>query len=116
MALIWNAALFEQAGLNPEAPPATWDDLVAYSRQIRQKTGKYGYGLVARRNAGNTPYRFMPQCWAYGGGALDEAEAKPTYGSIKINNAGSKAALQASYVMYVRAKSAPDSALTNTPL
>ena len=114
MALIWNAALFEQAGLDPEKAPASWDDLVAYSRQIKEKTGKFGYGLVARRNAGNTPYRFMPQSWAYGGGALDEAEDKPTYERVMINNAGAKAALQVSYDMYVRDRSAPTSALTNT--
>jgi ABC-type glycerol-3-phosphate transport system substrate-binding protein len=77
MALIWNAGLFQQAGLDPESPPATWDDLVTYSKAIKDKTGKNGYGLVARMNAGNTPFRFMPQVWAYGGGALDEAEAAP---------------------------------------
>jgi multiple sugar transport system substrate-binding protein len=114
MALIWNAAIFQAAGLDPEKPPATWDDLVAYSKLIKQKTGKNGYGLVARRNAGNTPYRFMPQCWAYGGGALDEADAHPDYKTVTIDNAGSKAALQACYDMYVRDKSVPVSALTNT--
>jgi multiple sugar transport system substrate-binding protein len=114
MALIWNAAIFQDAGLHPEKPPATWDELVTYSRTIKQKTGKNGYGLVARPNAGNTPYRFMPQCWAYGGGALDEAEPHPKYQDVTINNAGSKAALQASYDMYVRDKSVPISALTNT--
>jgi multiple sugar transport system substrate-binding protein len=114
MALIWNAGIFKEAGLDPEAPPATWDDVVAYSKQIKEKTGKNGYGLVARVNAGNTPFRFMPQLWAYGGGALDEAEPNPTYKSIFINNAGSKAALQASFDMYVRDKSVPTSALTNT--
>ena len=114
MALIWNAALFDAAGLDPEKPPATWDDLVRYSKQIKDKTGKNGYGMVARRNAGNTPYRFMPQCWAYGGGALDEAEARPNYGSVYLGNAGTKAALQASVDMYVRDKSVPVSALTNT--
>jgi multiple sugar transport system substrate-binding protein len=114
MALIWNAGIFKEAGLNPDAPPETWDDLVKYSKQIKEKTGKSGYGLVARVNAGNTPFRFMPQLWAYGGGALDEAEGNPTYKSIYINNAGSKAALQASVDMYVRDKSVPTSALTNT--
>ena len=114
MALIWNAGIFKEAGLNPEAPPETWDDLVKFSKQIKEKTGKNGYGMVARVNAGNTPFRFMPQLWAYGGGALDEAEANPSYKNIMINNAGSQAALQASVDMYVRDKSVPTSALTNT--
>ena len=114
MAFIWNAALFAQAGLDPEKAPATWDDVVAYSNLIKEKTGKSGYGLVARANAGNTPYRFMPQVWAYGGGALDEADAHPTYQRVLLNNAGSKAALQLSYDMYVRDKSVLRSALTNT--
>ncbi len=114
MALIWNAGLFKEAGLDPDSAPATWDDLVAYSKQIKDKTGKNGYGLVARMNAGNTPFRFMPQVWADGGGALDEAESDPAYKTIEINNAGSKAALEASYDMYVRDRSVPVSALTNT--
>ncbi len=114
MALIWNAQLFRDAGLDPEQPPATWDDLVAYARQIKQKTGKAGYGLVARVNAGNTPYRFMPHAWAFGGGALDEADEHPQYKEITINNAGTKAALQQCCDMYVRDQSAPRSALTNT--
>ena len=114
MALIWNAGLFKDAGLDPEQPPRTWDELVAFSKQIKDRTGKNGYGMVARVNAGNTPFRFMPQLWAYGGGALDEAEANPTYKSIFANNAGSRQALQAAYDMYVRDKSVPVSALTNT--
>jgi multiple sugar transport system substrate-binding protein len=114
MALIWNASIFREAGLNPEAPPETWEDVVRYSKQIKERTGKNGYGMVARVNAGNTPFRFMPQLWAFGGGALDEAEASPNYQRIFINNAGSRAALQASVDMYVRDKSVPTSALTNT--
>ena len=74
---IWNAKIFADAGLDPENPPATWDDVVAYSKQINDKLGIAGYGLVAKQNAGNTPFRFMPQLWAYGGGALDEASAEP---------------------------------------
>jgi len=53
MAFIWNAAIFEEAGLDPETPPATWDDVVTYSKTIKDKTGKDGFGLVARTNAGN---------------------------------------------------------------
>ena len=39
---------------------------------------------------------------------------RPTYEKVWINNDGAKAALQASYDMYVRDKSVPTSALTNT--
>lgn len=114
MAFIWNAKVFKDAGLDPESAPKTWDDVVAYSKQIHDKLGISGYGLVAKQNAGNTPFRFMPQLWAYGGGSLDETAASPTYKSVEINNAGSKAALQAAYQMYAIDKSVPVSALTNT--
>lgn len=114
MAFIWNADLFKQAGLDPDSPPATWDDVVAYSKQISEKLGVSGYGMVAKQNAGNTPYRFMPQLWGYGGGVFDEADAAPTYGEVRLNSPASKRALQASYDMYVRDKSVPVSALTNT--
>ena len=114
MAFIWNKATFELAGLDPESPPATWEDVVTYSKAIKDATGKAGYGLVARVNAGNTPFRFMPMLWAYGSGALDEAEESPTFQKVMINNEGGVAALQLTYDMYVRDKSVPASALTNT--
>lgn len=114
MALIWNAKIFEEAGLDPDSPPATWDDVVAYSKQIHDTLGISGYGLVAKQNAGNTPFRFMPMLWAYGGGALDEAADTPEYQDVWINNEGSRAALQAIHDMYVRDQSVPTSALTNT--
>lgn len=114
MAFIWNKDIFKKAGLDPENPPATWDDVVKYSAQIKKATGKAGYGMVARVNAGNTPFRVMPVLWAYGSGALDETEPNPAYQNVLINNEGGLAALQAHYDMYVRDKSVPTSALTNT--
>ena len=114
MAFIYNAKIFKDAGLDPESPPATWDDVVAYSKQIHDKLGIAGYGMVAKQNAGNTPFRFMPQMWGFGGSALDEATDAPTYKTSGLNSPGAKAALQASYDMYVRDKSVPVSALTNT--
>ncbi len=114
MAFIYNAKIFKDAGLDPENPPATWDDVVTYSKQIHDKLGIAGYGLVAKQNAGNTPFRFMPQMWAYGGGALDEQDDSPAYKTTALNSPEGKAALQASYDMYVRDQSVPVSALTNT--
>lgn len=114
MALIWNADIFARAGLDPDQPPATWDDLVAYSNQIHDTLGIAGYGLVARQNHGNTPFRFMPKIWAYGGAVLDETADSPTYGTINLNSPGTIAALQAAYDMYVRDQSVPVAALTNS--
>lgn len=114
MAFIWNAGIFEEAGLDPEKAPDTWADVVEYSRIIKEETGKNGYGLVARVNAGNTPFRFMPMAWGEGGGTLDEAADNPTYQEIWINNEGTRRAVQNYYDMYVRDKSVPVSALTNT--
>ena len=114
MAFIWNAKIFNDAGLDGENPPATWADVVAYSKAIHDKLGIAGYGMVAKQNAGNTPFRFMPQMWAFGGSALDENSDAPTYKSSGLNSPGAKAALQASYDMYVRDQSVPVSALTNT--
>lgn len=114
MAFIWNASIFEEAGLDPEKAPETWNDVVAYSKQIKDNTGKNGYGLVARVNAGNTPFRFMPMMWGEGGGALDEADLEPTLEAIQINTPGARKAVQNYYDMYVRDKSVPISALTNT--
>ena len=114
MAFIWNKQIFADAGLDPENPPATWDDVVAYSNQIKQETGKNGYGMVCKVNAGNTPFRFMPVVWAYGASALDEAMDEPTYATTMINTPEGIAALQTFYDMYVRDQSVPTSALTNT--
>lgn len=43
--LWWNKDIFKEAGLDPEKPPKTWDELVAYANQITEKTGKYGFGM-----------------------------------------------------------------------
>ena len=77
MAFIWNADIFKRAGLDPDKPPATWDDVVKYSKQIHDKLGIAGYGLVARKNAGNTPYRFMPQLWALRRRRVRRSHAEP---------------------------------------
>ena len=115
MAFIWNKQLFADAGLDPETPPATWDDVVAYSNQIKQETGKNGYGMVAKVNAGNTPFRFMPVLWAYGASALDEAEDEPTYETTMINTPEGIAALQVFYDMYVRDRVGADLGLDQHP-
>ncbi|PYZ92740.1 sugar ABC transporter substrate-binding protein [Salipaludibacillus keqinensis] len=40
---MYNADIFEQAGLDPEDPPSTFEELYDVAEQIKEETGKYGY-------------------------------------------------------------------------
>nr|WP_289851460.1 extracellular solute-binding protein [Sinorhizobium meliloti] len=61
-ALYWNKDLFKQAGLDPEVPPKTWAEEIAFAKQIKEKTGIAGYGLPAK-TFDNTMHQFMH--WVY---------------------------------------------------
>jgi putative chitobiose transport system substrate-binding protein len=41
--LAYNAALYRKAGLNPLAPPASEDEMIAHARAIKDKTKVYGF-------------------------------------------------------------------------
>lgn len=43
--LFYNADLFRAAGLDPDAPPATWAEVREAARAIRDATGAYGIGI-----------------------------------------------------------------------
>ena len=38
LALFWNKALFKEAGLDPERPPATLDELVDYAKKLTKRS------------------------------------------------------------------------------
>ena len=40
--LFYNADLLKQAGL-PEDGPATWEEVISFSKQIKEQTGNYGF-------------------------------------------------------------------------
>jgi multiple sugar transport system substrate-binding protein len=113
MLLLYNKDIFSAAGLDPSHGPATWEDLASYSNTIHQKTGKYGYGMVAVQNNGNTPFRFCPQMWAYGGSIFDELKPNPTWRKIGIDAQGTVAALALWDRMYNVDKSVQPSALSD---
>lgn len=113
MAFIYNRDIFEKSGLDPAHGPDTWEDVKTFSRQIRERTGKAGFGLCAKSNNSNTPYRYMPISWAYGGGALDEAADIPKYEKSLFDTDANIAALQWVTDMFTSGY-APQSSLTNT--
>ena len=52
VALHYNRKLFTDAGLDPDKPPTTWDEVRADAKTIHDKTGTPGYAMMALDNAG----------------------------------------------------------------
>ncbi len=50
--LHYNRELFEKAGLDPDDPPTTWDEVRADAKAIADKTGKAGYVQMSTNNTG----------------------------------------------------------------
>jgi ABC-type glycerol-3-phosphate transport system substrate-binding protein len=60
--LLYRKDLFASAGLNPDVPPATWDQLVTAARALtRRRDGIYGLGLVPKT------WYFQDFVWQAGG-------------------------------------------------
>jgi multiple sugar transport system substrate-binding protein len=69
-ALFWNKDLFAAAGLDPEVPPTTWAEKIAFAQQISEKTDAAGYGLVAK-TFDNTMHQFLHWVYTNSGQVID---------------------------------------------
>ncbi len=74
LAYMYNRTLFEEAGLDPDTPPTTWDELMADGKTILEKTGKPGYDLYteAGDNGEGLTWNFQVNLWQAGGEFLTE--------------------------------------------
>jgi len=79
-ALMWNKKLFKEAGLDPEKPPTTWDELYEYAKKltIPGRTYAVSYGFGEKMHA---VYEFVIFLWGNGGDILDSEYKKAVFNS-----------------------------------
>ncbi|MFI5550226.1 ABC transporter substrate-binding protein [Streptomyces sp. NPDC051738] len=66
MGLIYNKKLFERAGLDPEQPPATWEEVRAAAKKIAALgNGTVGYADYSAQNQGG--WHFTAELYSQGG-------------------------------------------------
>lgn len=81
----WNELLFEQAGLNPEAPPSTWEEFVAVAKALTKdidgdgKIDQYGFLPTGLAEGENATMDFQILYLLCGGGPLFDEEDNPLF-------------------------------------
>ena len=87
--LQYNRTLFTAAGLDPNKPPTTWDEIRAAAKAIAAKTGQAGYAQMTQSNTGG----WMLTTLTYAlGGRMQETTGTTIKSTLA--NAGTKQALQ----------------------
>ncbi|MFJ1968343.1 ABC transporter substrate-binding protein [Streptomyces sp. NPDC087903] len=77
MGLIYNRALFEKAGLDPDRPPATWPELRAAAEKIAALgNGTVGYADYSAQNQGG--WHFTAELYSQGGDVVSADGEKAT--------------------------------------
>lgn len=85
--LHYNRALFTQAGLDPDKPPTTWDEVRTDAKAIADKTGQAGFAQMSVEGTGG--WQLTVDTYARGG-RVESSDGK----TATVTNDGTKAALQ----------------------
>ena len=90
MGLTYNRTLFTQAGLDPNTPPTTWDEVRADAKIIADKTHVAGFSQMATQNTGG--WQLTTLTYALGGRM--ETTDKDGKVTATLDNPQTKQALQ----------------------
>lgn len=87
MSLNYNRALFKQAGLDPNKPPTTWEEVRTDAKAIADKTGKAGYAMMTTNNTGG--WILTAMTYTYGGKIenVDGGKASAAFNDAPMKNA-----------------------------
>ncbi|HQQ67364.1 MAG TPA: extracellular solute-binding protein [Candidatus Cloacimonadota bacterium] len=84
--LMYRKDLFKKVGLNPNLPPANWEEFVDYARQLSDPaSGIYGTVLAIGPQAA---YDWLPFLWAAGGDAVHYDPGKEEWRASFASPAG----------------------------
>jgi multiple sugar transport system substrate-binding protein len=104
--VLYNKAHYKEAGLDPENPPQTWDELIAAGKALTRE-GRFGFAITGGGEVGNTIFRSLPFIWMNGGGIVSD--------DVKTAIVNQPAAVEAVtfYTDFYKAGISPTSTLEN---
>jgi len=76
--LHYNRTAFQTAGLNPDTPPTTLDEVVAVATRLTQRSGQT-FTQVGLNTAGDYPWYAYALVWENGGALFDASGATPSF-------------------------------------
>ncbi|MDR2304685.1 MAG: extracellular solute-binding protein [Treponema sp.] len=112
---IWNKDHFRAAGLDPEKPPRTLDEVIEYGKKLTiDKDGdgvidQYGFGMNLGPDRGTIENTFSPFMWGFGGDSIN-----PTTKAAVFADANGVKVTETIWDMVNTHKIVPPDAVTNT--
>jgi len=87
MGLVYNRGLFEQAGLDPDNPPQSWEEVREAAKAIEANTDAQGFQTMTLENTGGWVLQAMSNAF---GGSFENPDGT----EATVDNDGTRAALE----------------------